>query len=275
MGPKRVATPVAVVPRALRAYRTRRAVAALVMTGLALLTSSVAAGPSWAGPQALHRHLGDTTTTTTGTAAAVTTTVPLPLPQPPPPVAEDTCVKGTWATQDLGRPTSFQAGANGAYLWHDPDGGWALRVTHAGPRVRVVFSGSLYSASGQFIDVTTIASGGNDIVYETANKRTVYFRFVDDGWVDGLNFGTECAKAFTVNIHEGAKLASPGAIFLGAGLANPLGNPFRVDRERVVNAPDKKAAGTSRSTTTTTTTTALTTTTTTTGPPAGATAATF
>ena len=112
---------------------------------------------------------------------------------------------------------------------------------------------------------TTVASGGNDIVYETANKHTVYFRFVDDGWVDGLNFGTECAKAFTVNIHQGPKLASPSAIFLGAGLANPLGNPFKVERARVVNAPDKKA----------TTTTTLTTTTTTTGTPASSTAAAF
>jgi hypothetical protein len=235
------------------------------MTVLALFTGSLASGPSWASSQALHRHLTSTTTT----AAAVTTTVPFPLPQPPPPVAEDTCVKGAWAPETLGRPTSFQAGSNGAYLWHDPDGGWALRVTHSGPRVRVVFSGSLYSASGQFIDVTTVASGGNDIVYETANKRTVYFRFVDDGWVDGLNFGTECAKAFTVNIHEGGKLESPSAVFLGSGLVNPLGNPFRVERGRAVNGPNSKAGGGTKSTTTTTTTL----TTTTTAAAAGSTAA--
>jgi hypothetical protein len=211
--------------------RTSGRARALVVTALALAMTGMTAAPSSASPRALHRH--PTSASTTTNAPAATTTVPsMPEPVAPPPAPEDNCVKGTWPATVQGRPASFLVGGNRAYLWHDADGGWALRVTHAGPRLRVVFSGSLYSATGQFIDVAPTAGGGNDIVYETADKHTVYFRFVDYGLVDGLNFATECAKAFTVSTHLGSRLLPAGDVYLGAGGVNPAGNPFRVERVR-------------------------------------------
>jgi hypothetical protein len=232
-----------------------------MLAALAVVATGVASTPSWASPPVFHRHVHPTTTSTSTSTATTATTVPAsasttvpttPLPEPPPAVAEDTCVKGIWAPQFQGRPTTYLVGSDGAYLWHDTDGGWALRVTHANARERVVFSGSLYSATGQFVDVTSLAPGGDDIIYETGDKHTVLFRFVDDGLVDGLSFGTMCAKAFTVNIHLGARLAAPGQVYLGAGGDHPLSNPFRVTRVRGASNSVAKLVSTTRPTTTTT-----------------------
>ncbi|HUB71091.1 MAG TPA: hypothetical protein VL984_11765 [Acidimicrobiales bacterium] len=205
---------------------------------LSIALIAVVPNPAWAAGQSGDRH-GQPFPgpTTTSPATSTTTTVPgMPLPEAPPPLAEDTCVKGNWEQQVEGRPTGFSPSSDGAYLWHDPDGGWALRVTDVGAKARLVFSGFLYSASGQFTDVTALGSGNGDIVYETGNKHTVLFRFVDFGVVDGLNFGTSCSKAFTVNIHSGGRLLPAGEVFLGTGGANPLANPFKVERVRLEDA---------------------------------------
>jgi hypothetical protein len=265
MGPKCTSSGASGAERRLGYRRAGRRVipgtGAVLLTALALATTSVAPSPAGATIQALHRRMVAVTTTTTSTAtgpAATTTVPPKPLPQSPPPAGPDTCVKGAWPSQYEGRPATFAASGDGAYLWHDVDGAWALRVTHSGPRVRVIFSGSLYSATGQFEDVALVGTGGNDIVFETANKHSVYFRFVDDGWVDGLNFATSCAKAFTVNIHQGPRLASPSEIYLGASSVNPVDNPFRVTRVRGDDGADGKVTGVKPSTTTTTATTTTT-----------------
>ena len=192
--------------------------------------------PAWAGTGTTD-HDGRSRppgTTTTTSPASPATSSPMPLPSSPPAVPADTCAKGAWAPSVDGMPSAYGAAGEAAYLWYDADGGWALRVTDANDKPRVVFSGYLTSTSGQFIDVTTVGAGANDIVYEP-NGRTVYFRFVNFGQLDGLNFGTECAKAFSVNIHVGPPLApmSPTSIYLGSGSANPPSDPFRVDRGRL------------------------------------------
>jgi len=235
-----------------------------MLAALAIMATGIASTPSSASPRVLHRHVHPTATSTSTSAstdttattepATASTTVPtMPLPAPPPAVAEDTCVKGTWAPEYEGRPTTYLVGSDGAYLWHDPDGGWALRVTHANAKERVVFSGSLYSATGQFVDVTSLSPGGDDIIYETGDKHTILFRFVDDGLVDGLSFGTMCSKAFTVNIHLGARLAAPGQVYLGASGDHPVGNPFRVTRvlRDASNSVAKRPSKTKPTTTTT------------------------
>ena len=82
------------------------------------------------------RHPVRTTTTTTtsppGTVTS-TTTATLPVPQAPTPGVADNCVKRPWAAAVQGQPASFLTGADGAYLWQDADGSWALRVTHTRP----------------------------------------------------------------------------------------------------------------------------------------------
>ncbi|MGH9107155.1 MAG: hypothetical protein ACRDZX_15265, partial [Acidimicrobiales bacterium] len=210
----------------------RRGSGARLLAGACLVGAFVgtASGPTWA-TAALHRHRAPaSSSTTTTTVPGTTTTVPtMPLPMPPPPAPEDTCVKGAWMPAVRGRPASF-AMSNGAYLWHDPDGGWALRVTHAGPGDRAAFSGSLTSAHGQFVDITAL-DGGNDIVYETHDKHTVYFRLVDFQLLDGLNFATQCSAGFQVKVHIGAKLLGPRAVRLGSDQVKPASNPFKVARD--------------------------------------------
>ena len=137
-----------------------------------------------------------------------------------------------------------------------PRRGLALRVTHAGKHDRVVFSGTL-TTSGRFVDVHRVKDEGNDIVAVSPDKHTILFRFVNYGWVDGLNFATHCSESFNVGIDISGRLASTDAIHLGDTKAHPTSNPFKIER---VHGP-----GGPRPTTTTlptTTTTSATTTTT-------------
>ena len=97
-----------------------------------------------------------------------------------------------------------------------PDGGFALRVTHSGKRVNAIFSGTLTTTTGKFVDAQGIGDQGNDIVAVGPSGRTILFRFVDFGQVDGLDFGTHCTVAFKVNIHISGSLAPVSALHLGA-----------------------------------------------------------
>ncbi len=186
--------------------------------------TSMAASPAWAKVRRV-------ATTTTSTSTTTTTLGTMPVPAPPAPALPDNCVKGTWPSAVQGRPLSFQAG-DGIYLWDDPDGGWALRATHAGPTDTAVISGTL-TTSGKFVDVRRLQyGGGDDIVVLSANKHTILFRFVNYGWLDGLDFSTHCSAAFSASVYIGGALASAGAVHLGEGAATPGANPFRVERAR-------------------------------------------
>jgi len=183
----------------------------------------------------------------------------LPAPTPPPAAPADNCVKGAWPSVVQGRPVLFKAGDRGAYLWHDPDGGWALRVTHAGPHDRVIISG-MFSTAGRFVDVHRVRDEGNDIVTVGPNRHLILFRFVNYGYVDGLNFATHCSESFTVTLDVSGHLASSKAVHLGANEVNPTSNPFKI--ERVHGTLGLRQATTTTVAPTTTTTVAPTTTTT-------------
>jgi hypothetical protein len=122
------------------------------------------------------------------------------------------------------------------YLWHDPDGGWALRVTRSEPHDRTVFSGYLTSMNGRFPQVAAIMGSPADIVAVGPGKHTVYFRLVGSAAVDGLDFGTQCARAFTVDVDIAGSAAPTGEVHLGSGLAAPPSVPFRVERGNAVSA---------------------------------------
>ncbi|HXW79162.1 MAG TPA: hypothetical protein VEJ84_06665 [Acidimicrobiales bacterium] len=193
---------------------------------LAVAVTSMAASPVWAKGRRIA-----TTSTTTSTSTTTTTVGTMPVPAPPAPALPDNCGKGAWPSVVQGRPLSFQAG-DGVYLWDDPDGGWALRVTHTGPSDDAVISGTL-TTSGKFLDVRRMQNGdGDDIVVVGAAKHTILFRFVNYGWLDGLDFATRCSPAFTASFYIGGALASTSAVHLGEGAVSPTGNPFRVERAR-------------------------------------------
>lgn len=217
-------------PSGLTSHGGRLALAA----GCVALQVVASSGTAWAASPPRSDHSTATNSFMVAGASTAPTTdatqTTMPLPAPPPSAPLDTCAKGTWMPQVLGAPSAFLLD-DGVYLWYDPDGGWALRVTHARPRERAVFSGSLYSATGQFTDVTTLGGGGNDIVYEAPNKHRIYFRFVNFSMLDGLNFGTECARGFSIGIHIGHHLVPRSAIHLGSAAVSPPSDPFRVDHQ--------------------------------------------
>lgn len=210
--------------------RPRTAVTRALLASFVLMAASgLPAGTAWAARG--HRGRATTTTTTPVTTVSTTTTV-LPPPSAPPASAPDNCVNRAWPGAVQGRPASYQAGENGAYLWLDPDGGWALRVVHGGatgPKGKVIFSGTLTMPKGRFLNVQG-AGAGNDIVAVSPNGRTVLFRFVNFGQVDGLSFATHCSSAIKVNIHMDGSVVPVANVHLGSNEAGPATNPFRVVR---------------------------------------------
>ena len=178
----------------------------------------------------------------------------LPAPVPPAPAPPDNCAKGVWPSVAEGRPGSFQAGDDGAYLWYDPDGGWALRFTHAGPHDEVVFSGML-TTEGQFVDVHRTKGERDGIVLVGRDGHTIVFRFVGFGWSDGLDFATHCSEGFDANILIGEQLASTASVHLGSTEAQPTSNPFKVERVGSTTRTSSTTTSTTSTTTGSTTTT--------------------
>jgi hypothetical protein len=140
-------------------------------------------------------------------------------------------VKGQWPSIIEGRPGSFQASAEGVYLWHDPNGGWALRVTHVGAHGGDIFSGAL-TTGGQFVDVRRAQGEQDDIVIVSPDKHTILFRFVNFGRVDGIDFTTRCALGFATSIYIGGQIAPTASIHLGGTESQPTSNPFMTERLR-------------------------------------------
>ena len=200
---------------------------ALLSACVAVAAASMAATPAWARV----RHPTSTTTTATTALLSTTTTTlgTMPTPTPPVPAPADNCARGVWPSEVQGRPQYFAAG-DGVYLWDDPDGGWALRATHTGPQDNAVISGTL-TTGGKFVDVRR-GGEGDDIVAVSGNKRTILFRFVNYGWLDGFDFATRCSGGFSASFYIGGNLASTTSIHLGAAATSPSTNPFRVQRGR-------------------------------------------
>jgi hypothetical protein len=100
---------------------------------------------------------------------------------------------------------------------------------------------------GRFTGVHSVDTEPDDIVFPTGH--TIVFRFVNYGWVDGLDFGTRCADGFTMTLRVSGQFASTTVIHLGAGGTNPGSNPFDIDR--VYGPPASSLPTTTPSTTTT------------------------
>lgn len=221
-----------------------------------IAATGLAASPAWANQNAQHRHFRPTPTFP-GTTTTTTTDATMPLPAPPAPAPEDNCMPGAWPQVVEGSPSSFQAG-DGVYLWQDPDGGWALRATHASPHDGVIIAGTLHT-EGRFVFVHRVRYPGYDVVAVSPNHRTILFRFVNYGWVDGFDFATRCSDGFSASFYIGGTLAPTDAVHLGAGAVNPTNNPFTIERVDGPLGSDGAPAPTTTSTTVpaTTATTAL------------------
>lgn len=142
------------------------------------------------------------------------------------------CSTGTLPDSVMGNPGVKPGQATGFFLWHDSKG-YSLRVTHPGS-ARLVFSGTLTSSRG-FSHVSRVALEKDDRVRLSSNHRTLSFRFVDVGKIDGINFAADCSKIMKATLRIDSALAGPEQVKLGRHRASPTSNPFTIERH--VEAP--------------------------------------
>jgi hypothetical protein len=138
-----------------------------------------------------------------------------------------TCTDGHWPASVQGVPTTFKAGARaGDYLWHDSHG-WHLRVTHPGS-YGVVFSGTIHASAP--LDADPVKLESSDAFTVSADRKTITYRFVNYGRINGLDFKTSCARALTVRGSMSGHKLLPARIWLGHYGRHPLSNPFVIIR---------------------------------------------
>lgn len=153
-----------------------------------------------------------------------------------------------WPGYVQGRPDAFDAHDDGAYMWHNPKGGWGVRVSHPvlpGKANRVVFAGTVTTA-GQIGHVVRVRDEKQDIVKVTNNGHTLAFRFVNYGGVDGVDFTTTCTPGLRVDLKVDGSSMPVRFIHLGDKKVNPGSDPFlirRRDADTTTVAPPANSAG--------------------------------
>jgi hypothetical protein len=196
------------------------------VAGSAVLAAAVMAG----APSALAATTGPTSPGASGPAPTSPPTTGSPSSSAPKAGTCDT--DAHWPGYVQGRPDGFDAHDDGAYMWHDPKGGWAVRVSHPvlpGKANRVVFTGTVTTA-GRIGHVVRVRDEKNDVVKVTNNGHTLAFRFVNYGGVDGVDFTTTCTPGLRVNLKADGSSMPTKFIHLGDKKVNPGSDPFLVRR---------------------------------------------
>lgn len=126
-----------------------------------------------------------------------------------------------------GRPGTLHVrGAAGDYLWHNADG-WHLRVTHR-TTSRMVFQGAIHADKP--LTFQRVRDEQQDRVWMSADHRTLRFRLVNHGGLDGFDFTDACAGTMKVALLLDGYRVRPGHIYLGGHATHPAQNPFAISR---------------------------------------------
>ena len=135
---------------------------------------------------------------------------------------------GAWGARVQGAPIFFDAtDRTGDYLWHD-DTGFHLRVTHRGAG-RDDFAGTISSPTPMHLSPVRLE--GYDRADLSPDGRTLTFVFANRGYIDGVDFTTECAQELTVAALTANDDPLPSdRVFLGVGRINPPQVPFDLHR---------------------------------------------
>jgi hypothetical protein len=138
---------------------------------------------------------------------------------------------GAWGARVQGAPIFFSATDRTAdYLWHD-DTGFHLRVTHRGVG-REDFAGTITSPTPMHLSPVRLE--GYDLADLSPDGHTLTFVFADHGYIDGVDFTTECADQLTVGpLSVNDYPLPPDRVFLGVGRINPEHVPFDIHRYEV------------------------------------------
>jgi hypothetical protein len=144
---------------------------------------------------------------------------------PAAPITEERC-EALLPGQVLGSPDLTAGSRSGARIWHDGTG-WHLRVTHPGSGTEV-FTGTV--RSGQPISAHGYKLEPQDGFYLSNGNRTLSFRFVNHGGIDGIDFTDRCAIDTAFSVQRSGHELSPIAVYLGKHGAHPTSNPFLIER---------------------------------------------
>ena len=137
------------------------------------------------------------------------------------------CSTGTLPSSVLGNPGVHAGDAAAVYLWHDSHG-YHVRATHPGS-ARMVISGSV-TTSRDIASLRRVALESADVLRLSNHNRTLSFRFVNVGRIDGFDFTASCARTARFTFRVGASTATPGQVHLGAHRVSPTSVPFTVER---------------------------------------------
>ena len=142
------------------------------------------------------------------------------------------CTRGAWESRVEGRPASFAAGSRGGdYIWHNA-AGFHLSVTHRGDH-RAVYTGEITASTPVHLSPVHLEHG--DVLKLSANHRTIVFAFADHGYIDGVNFTTDCAASVTFShLNVGDTALPADRVDLGAHRLHPAHVPFTVVRARAL-----------------------------------------
>jgi hypothetical protein len=114
-----------------------------------------------------------------------------------------------------GKPTTFKAGAEKAlYVWHTKQG-WRVRLTHgqklegSDKGARIVVQGRI-TASRPVSNIRRVKLEANQSgewvrIVKGSARRSVDFRFVNYGYIDGLDFTAGCAGRLGITVWEVTK----------------------------------------------------------------------
>ena len=111
-------------------------------------------------------------------------------------------------------------------MWHDSNG-WHLRVTHA-TRQRMVFSGVITASAP--ITFRPVRDEKRDHISLSADRRTLVFRFVNYGGIDGVDFTNGCADTTRFALALDRHRLGAAHIYIGAGSVQPPHDPFVISR---------------------------------------------
>ena len=139
------------------------------------------------------------------------------------PLFRNTCnvAKATLPASVEGAPASFGPGAaTGLYVWHTQKG-WRVRLTHNIARtdpakpVLIEVRGRI-TATRPITGVRTIRledkQAGEWISVHRPKRKVMEFRFVNGGFVDGINFRAGCSGRLTFTVWQITRDATTGKV---------------------------------------------------------------
>jgi hypothetical protein len=131
-----------------------------------------------------------------------------------------------------GQPATFIPGAEkGLYIWHER-AGWRVRLTHPQTknekgRPNLIEVRGRITSTRKFANVRTIQledkQRGEWVSVRRPSRKVMDFRFVNGGFIDGINFNARCSGRLGFTVWEitkdpvtGKVVRTPMPIFVGA-----------------------------------------------------------